>query len=91
MKLTYATQIKLWLKNIMKDRNKRDVYDNLMHSYHKLGNFLKDALLDYQKLEWENATGEMNGCKKKYDQLYEDIQDVLKINTKKSWFKIILK
>ena len=57
----------------------RRKYDNLMHTYHKLGNFLKDAFLDWQKLEWEHATGKMNGCKTKYNQLYKDIQALLNV------------
>lgn len=56
-------------------RTLREKQENLEHTHSKLGIFIEQALPNDLKQDWRNATGKMEGAKKKYRQLYDEIWD----------------
>src|SRR5574343_772602 len=56
-------------------RTLREKQEKLEHTHSKLGIFIEQALTNDLKQDWRNSTGKMEGAKKKYRQLYDEIWD----------------
>lgn len=57
----------------MKHVDSRTKIDNLNHTHSKLGIFIENALSGDYKKDWKNGTGKLASAKKKYLQLYKEI------------------